>query len=134
MNLNTHRRLPLGTPLTAAAPRPLRTTLLVWATALPLLAAAVLLATAAPRVHAQTTAAAAASDWTSAEVRKVDREGSKLTLKHAEIKSLDMPPMTMVFQARDKAMLDGLDVGSKIRFRAGREKGQYTVLELQKAP
>jgi Cu/Ag efflux protein CusF len=45
-----------------------------------------------------------------------------------------MPPMTMVFQARDKAMLDGLDVGSKIRFRAGREKGQYMVLELQKAP
>ncbi len=110
---------------------PLRATVLAWATALPLLGLAVVLATATPRAQAQ---ASAASDWTEAEVRKVDRDTSKLTLKHAEIKSLDMPPMTMVFQASDKAMLEGLQVGSKIRFRAGREKGQYMVLELQKAP
>ena len=77
---------------------------------------------------------AQASDMTDGEVRKVDLDSGKLTLKHAEIKSLDMPPMTMVFQARDKTMLEGLQVGSKIRFRAGREKGQYMVLELQKAP
>ena len=110
---------------------PVRAAVLAGATALPLLGAAVLLATATPRAQAQ---ASAATEWTEAEVRKVDRDSSKLTLKHAEIKSLDMPPMTMVFQARDQAMLEGLQVGSKIRFRAGREKGQFMVLELQKTP
>ncbi len=110
---------------------PLRNTVLAWATALPLLGLAVAMALAAPPVQAQTTNAA---EWTEAEVRKLDRDANKLTLKHAEIKSLDMPPMTMVFQARDKAMLEGLQVGSKIRFRAGRDKGQYMVMEIQKAP
>ncbi len=133
MNRNTtpataHRR---GTP-SLLARQPLRGAMLAWATALPLLAAAALLASAAPHARAQT--AAAASDWTEAEVRKVDRDAGKVTLKHAEIKSLEMPPMTMVFQARDKAMLEGLETGSKIRFRAGRDKGQYMVMELQKAP
>ncbi len=121
--------------LTAAAlPAFRRRRAAAWAlaTALPLLAAATLLASAAPRAHAQATAAA--SDWAEAEVRKVDREGNKLTLKHGEIKSLDMPPMTMVFVARDKALLEGLQPGSKIRFRAAKDKGQYMVLELQKAP
>ena len=110
---------------------PLRASVLAWATALPLLGGAVVMATATPHAHAQVSAA---TEWTEAEVRKLDRENSKLTLKHAEIKSLDMPPMTMVFQARDKAMLEGLQVGSKIRFRAGRDKGQYVVLELQQTP
>ena len=110
---------------------PLRATVLALATALPLIGIAVAMALAAPPVQAQTSSAA---EWTEAEVRKLDRDTNKLTLKHAEIKSLDMPPMTMVFQARDKAMLDGLQVGSKIRFRAGREQGQYTVMEIQKAP
>lgn len=110
---------------------PLRTAVVVWATALPLLGLAIAMALTTPPVRAQTNPA---TEWTEAEVRKLDLETNKLTLKHAEIKSLDMPPMTMVFLARDKAMLDGLQVGSKIRFRAGREKGQYTVMEIQKAP
>ena len=60
--------------------------------------------------HHKPAAAAgtAAADMTDAEVRKVDMEGGKITLKHAEIKSLDMPGMTMVFVVKDKAMLDKL--------------------------
>ena len=53
-------------------------------------------------------AQAATGDMTDGEVRKVDKEGGKLTLKHADIKSLDMPAMTMVFTVKDKAMLDKL--------------------------
>jgi Cu/Ag efflux protein CusF len=34
------------------------------------------------------------------EVRKSDKETGKITLRHGEIKHLDMPPMTMVFVAR----------------------------------
>ena len=76
-------------------------------------------------------AAAATSHLTDAEVRKVDREQGKLTLKHAEIKSLDMPPMTMVFVVKDKAMLDKLQPGAKVRFAAVKEGGQYTVTEIE---
>lgn len=67
--------------------------------------------------HPAATAAPAPS-WSEAEVRKVDKDAKKLTLKHGEIKSLDMPPMTMVFQVRDPAWLAQLKVGSKIRFTA----------------
>lgn len=41
------------------------------------------------------TAQAATDEMTDAEVRKVDKEGGKLTLRHGNIKCLDMPPMTM---------------------------------------
>lgn len=56
---------------------------------------------------------------------------AKLTLKHGEIKGLDMPPMTMVFTVKDKAALDKLQVGDKIRFKAENDKGKLTVSEIE---
>lgn len=73
----------------------------------------------------------AADDMADAEVRKVDQEAAKLTLKHGEIKSLEMPPMTMVFHVKDKAMLDPLKAGDKVRFKAVNEAGKYTVTEIR---
>ena len=83
--------------------------------------------------HAQATAQTDASDMTDGEVRKVDKEGGKLTLKHANIKSLDMPAMTMVFSFKDKAMLDKLKAGDKIKFKAINDAGKFTVTEMQMA-
>ena len=80
---------------------------------------------------AQASAPAAISDMTDAEVRKVDREAGKVTLKHADIKSLDMPAMTMVFQVRDKAMLDKLQPGTRVQFKAANEGGKFVVTELK---
>ena len=80
---------------------------------------------------AASATAPAADDMADAEVRKVDKDAAKLTLKHGEIKSLEMPPMTMVFKVKDKAMLDQLNAGDKIRFQAVNEAGKYTVIELQ---
>ena len=65
------------------------------------------------------------------EVRKVDKAQAKVTLKHGEIKNLDMPPMTMVFRVRDAKMLDGLAEGTKVRFAAEKIDGQYTVTDLK---
>ena len=59
---------------------------------------------------------ALAVDMTDGEVRKIDKDTRKITLKHAEIKSLDMPPMTMVFQVKDPAMLDTVKAGDKVKF------------------
>ncbi len=75
--------------------------------------------------------AGASADMTDAEVRKVDKEAGKLTLKHAEIKSLDMPAMTMVFVVKDKAVLNKLQPGDKVRFKAINEGGKYTVTEIE---
>ena len=90
---------------------------------------------AAPAATAAPAAAAAsatpdAADLARGEVRKVDRDSGKLTLRHGEIKSLDMPPMTMVFVVQDKAWLDGLKVGDQLRFKAARVRGQITITEI----
>jgi Cu(I)/Ag(I) efflux system periplasmic protein CusF len=78
-------------------------------------------------------ATAVAADMTDGEVRKIDMEGGKVTLKHADIKSLDMPGMTMVFVVKDKAMLDKLKAGDKVKFKAINDAGKFTVTEIQPA-
>ncbi len=78
-------------------------------------------------------ATAAAADMTDGEVRKIDMEGGKVTLKHAEIKSLEMPGMTMVFVVKDKAMLEKLKAGDKVKFKAINDGGKFTVTEIQQA-
>mgnify|MGYP001301037839 CR=1 FL=1 len=65
-----------------------------------------------------------------AEVRKVDAAQGKLTLRHGEIKKLEMPPMTMVFRVADKAMLEGLKPGDKVKVEVDKIDGQYTVTQL----
>ena len=89
-----------------------------------------LLATAALAAVSASTLAQDA-DMTDGEVRKIDKAQSKITLKHGEIKNLDMPGMTMVFQVKDKAMLDKLAPGDKVKFKAVNEAGKFTVTDLQ---
>ncbi len=103
------------------------------------LTAALLSAGITPLALAQTAMPAvqwaqAAGDLVDAEVRKVDRDRSRVTLRHAEIKHLDMPPMTMVFNVADKAMLDKLTDGAKVKVRVAQISGKYTVIEVQAAP
>jgi Cu/Ag efflux protein CusF len=67
------------------------------------------------------------------EVRKVDREQNKVTLKHGEIKNLDMPPMTMVFWVKDRTLLDKVKSGDKVRFKAIDDGGKLTITEIEPA-
>ena len=53
-----------------------------------------------------------------AEVRRVDTRANTVTLRHGDIKNLDMPPMTMVFQVKDTAWLQQIKAGDKVRFTA----------------
>jgi Cu(I)/Ag(I) efflux system periplasmic protein CusF len=76
---------------------------------------------------------AQAADLADAEVRKIDAPQAKVTLKHGEIKNLDMPPMTMVFKVKDAALLKDLKVGDKIKFAAEKIEGQYTVTRVEPA-
>jgi len=68
------------------------------------------------------------------EVRKVDRDNLKITIKHGEIKSFDMPPMTMVFTVKDPVLLDAAKPGNKVRFSVAREDGKFVVTAIEAAP
>ena len=98
---------------------------------------ALLAALIAGPVHAQhkqpaaTAATAASQELSDGEVRRVDRQQGKVTLKHGEIKSMEMPPMTMVFHVKDTAMLDRLKVGDKIRFTADQIDGALVVTRIE---
>lgn len=81
-------------------------------------------------LHAQGRRASSATG--RGEVRRVDRDGAKLTIRHAGLPAFDMPPMTMVFRVRDAALLEGLKEGDRIRFRAEKEGRQYIVTALQR--
>ncbi len=108
-------------------------------------ATAAFAATLTPLAHAQSTMypakmdgmktaqATPAPDLTEGEVRKIDMEAGKVTLKHSEIKNLDMPGMTMVFVVKDKALLDKLKAGDKVKFKAINDAGKFTVTEIHPA-
>jgi len=68
---------------------------------------------------------------TDGEVRKVDKEAGKLTLRHSPIESLDMPAMTMVFRVADHKMLESVKEGDKVRFTAARIDGALTLTKIE---
>jgi Cu(I)/Ag(I) efflux system periplasmic protein CusF len=76
---------------------------------------------------------ATTKDVAEAEVRKIDKEAKKITLKHGPIKNLDMPGMTMVFQVKDVALIEKLTVGDKIMFTAEQQQGAFVVTSAEKA-
>ena len=73
------------------------------------------------------------ADMADGEIRKVDMDNKKITIKHGAIKNLDMPGMTMVFQVKDPAMLYAVKTGDKVRFKAGKSGGAIVVTEIQPA-
>ena len=83
---------------------------------------------------APTSASAAAIAMTDGEIRKVDKDAKKLTIKHGAIKNLDMPGMTMVFHVKDPALLDKVKAGDKVKFKADMIGGNVVVTDIQMAP
>jgi len=77
-------------------------------------------------------AAAVQAQSIEGEVKKVDVEAGKVTLKHGEIKNLDMPAMQMAFRVANPAWLTSLQVGDKVKFSADKVNGQFTVTALEK--
>lgn len=67
------------------------------------------------------------------EVRKVDVQQGKITLRHGPLASLDMPAMTMIFTVADPKLLEGLKQGDKVRFTADKKDGTYFVTAIEPA-
>ena len=110
------------------------TTTLIWATVLSAsLGFSALAQTAAPNTAAAPASEGVAAkkmdpkDMAEAEVRKIDKDAKKVTLKHGPIKNLDMPGMTMVFQVKDATLFDKFVVGDKILFTAEQQQGAFVV-------
>lgn len=80
--------------------------------------------------HSLTVSAAELADG---EIRKVDKDNKKLTIKHGPLKSLDMPGMTMVFGVSDETVLDKFQPGDKVRFDAGKADGKIVVTHIEPA-
>jgi Cu/Ag efflux protein CusF len=74
-----------------------------------------------------------AAGLSDGEVRKVDKSAKKITIKHGPLANLDMPPMTMVFQVKDPAMLNQVKAGDKVKFQAEKVGGAYTVTQIELA-
>lgn len=75
-----------------------------------------------------------AQTFSDGEVRKINKDTQKITLKHGPLVNLDMPPMTMVFGVSDTGLLDTVNVGDKVQFVAEKINGGYVVTTLRKAP
>ena len=104
--------------------------------------AAVLMALATPAVAQQsaadhTTHHPTQTQGTAAlsegEVRRVDKDANKLTIRHGPIVNIDMPPMTMVFQVKEPAMLDKVKIGDKVKFAAEKAGGAFTITNIEVA-
>lgn len=75
----------------------------------------------------------AATGTAEGVVRKVDKDAGKITIRHGPISGLDMPAMSMVFRAKEPALLDKVKVGDKIRFGVLQDKGALFVTGIETA-
>ena len=81
--------------------------------------------------NAQTKAAAPAKELADGEIRKIDIANRKVTLKHGVIKSLDMPPMTMVFNFKEEVFFDKRKIGDKVKFSVVSEAGKMMITHVE---
>lgn len=82
---------------------------------------------AAAALALTSTGAAWAAEMVDGTIKKIDAAQKKLTIKHGELKDLEMPPMTMVFAAAEGIDLTKFKPGQKVKFTAARVNGRITV-------
>ncbi|MDI6748433.1 MAG: copper-binding protein [Rhodocyclaceae bacterium] len=69
---------------------------------------------------------------TEGTVKRIDAASNRIMLAHGPIENLFMPPMTMMFNVKDAAMLKKVKDGDKVLFRAEDDvKGGYVIVSIQ---
>ncbi|MPW18958.1 RND transporter MFP subunit [Paraburkholderia sp. CNPSo 3157] len=76
--------------------------------------------------------ASASAALTDAEVKNVDTATGMVTLKHGALENVGMPPMTMVFKAKDSAMARQVHEGDKVKVRVENVNGTPTIVKMEK--
>ncbi len=74
-----------------------------------------------------------AATLSTGEVKKIDKDAGKITLKHGPLTNLAMPAMTMVFRVKSPGMLNSVKVGDAVKFQAENINGALTVTEIGRA-
>ncbi|WP_421611134.1 copper-binding protein [Agrobacterium rosae] len=85
----------------------------------------------AAAIALSSAAGAFAQEFTNGTVKKLDTKAKKVTLIHEELKGLEMPAMTMVFEVKDDTVLAKLKEGAKVQFVAERVNGKLTVTQVK---
>lgn len=67
----------------------------------------------------------------SGEVRRVNADEGKITIKHGAISELELPAMSLVYRA-EPTLLQDIKPGDKITFTAKREGDRYVVTKISK--
>ena len=80
--------------------------------------------------HKPDATAQSGTSLSEGEIRKVDKDAQKITIRHGPLVNLDMQAMTMVFQVKEPAMLDQVKAGDKVRFQAEKIDGVFTVTKI----
>jgi Cu/Ag efflux protein CusF len=83
--------------------------------------------------HGAAAAPNAQTAMTNGVVKKVDKAAGSVTIAHEPLTNLGMPAMTMTFLVQDRAWLNGMKEGAKIRFVASSVKGELTVVAVEQA-
>ena len=79
---------------------------------------------------AVSASSANAEEMTRGEIKKIDLDAGKLTLKHGPIDNLGMPAMTMVFKLSKPVDAANFKVGDSVQFRADNLNGAFIVTEI----
>lgn len=93
--------------------------------------------TAAEHEHHAAPASADAAktdDQVRGEIRAIDRENGKLTLRHEAIPKFEMAAMTMAFRVADPALLSGFTVGDRVLFAVEKLNGRLVVVAITRQP
>lgn len=78
-------------------------------------------------------AATQAAPLSDGVVKKIDKAAGEVVIQHGQLDSIGMPPMTMAFGVADKAWLNKLKPGDKIRFAAEMKGGNAIVSRYEMA-
>ena len=82
---------------------------------------------------ATTAKPADSASLSNGEIKKIDKNTGKITLKHGPLVNLGMPAMTMVFKAQTPQLLNAVKVDDSVKFRAENIKGALTVTKIEPA-
>lgn len=80
---------------------------------------------------AYTVPAVAQEATASGEVRRIDAQAGKITIKHGAIADLQLPAMSLVYTIAPD-LLVGVQPGDKVKFTAKRENDQYIITKISK--
>jgi Cu(I)/Ag(I) efflux system protein CusF len=83
--------------------------------------------------HSMQPAATQTAPLSDGTVKKIDKAAGEVVIQHGQLDSIGMPPMTMAFGVADKAWLNKLKPGDRIRFAAEMKGGNAVVSHYEMA-